>query len=260
VSEQRGTARGGAQHEDGRRHGSGPVSPVRAWARRSLWDVVPRDHRQEPRDLRRRQMVTIGFVVLGGIVLGISLRLEPGSPWFYPAALLLAGVWTVGAFASGPLHLGRIARTSATDYVRPVLPPVLLGLGLAGVFVAGALMVHSLSFLQPLEGQVVKVIDYADQGSLPILIFITAINGIAEELFFRGAAYAAITRYPVAWTTLAYAVATLATGNVMLSFAAVLLGVVVGLQRRASGGILAPILTHCTWSLTMLVALPLIFF
>ena len=104
------------------------------------------------------------------------------------------------------------------------------------------------------------IIDYADQGSLPLLAVITAVNGVAEELFFRGAAYAAITRHPVLWTTVAYAVATLATGNVMLSFAAVLLGLVVGLERRASGGILAPILTHCTWSLTMLVALPLVFF
>ena len=37
---------------------------------------------------------------------------------------------------------------------------------------------------------------------------------------------------------MAYAVATAATGNVMLSFAAVLLGLVCGLERRASGGIL----------------------
>ncbi len=61
------------------------------------------------------------------------------------------------------------------------------------------------------------------------------------------------------FTTVAYTLATAATGNVMLAFAAVLLGVVVGLERRASGGILAPILTHCTWSLTMLFALPLVF-
>ena len=74
-----------------------------------------------------------------------------------------------------------------------------------------------------------------------------------------GAAYAAIPRYPVIWTTIAYVIATLATGNVMLAFAAILLGVLVGLQRRASGGILAPILTHCTWSLAMLILLPLLF-
>jgi membrane protease YdiL (CAAX protease family) len=170
----------------------------------------------------------------------------------------LAGVWTVGAFASGPLHLGRIPFRERDS--RPVFTPILLGLFLAGVFVAGAFLVRTLSFLDGLEGQVVNVIDYADQGSVPLLAAITVLNGIAEELFFRGAAYAAIPRHPVLWTTVAYAVATLATGNVMLSFAAVLLGLVVGLERRASGGILGPILTHCTWSLTMLLALPLVFF
>ena len=124
----------------------------------------------------------------------------------------------------------------------------------------GALIVKHVALLDPLEDQVVTIIDYADQGSLPILVVITTVNGIAEELFFRGAAYAAITKSPVLWTTLAYGVATLATGNVMLSFAAVLLGLVCGLERRASGGILGPILTHCTWSLTMLLVLPLVFY
>jgi membrane protease YdiL (CAAX protease family) len=45
----------------------------------------------------------------------------------------------------------------------------------------------------------------------------------------------------------------------MLMFAAVVLGTVVGLERRASGGILAPVLTHVIWSLTMLLVLPLLF-
>jgi uncharacterized protein len=38
--------------------------------------------------------------------------------------------------------------------------------------------------------------------------------------------------------------------------AAVALGLVFGLQRRASGGILAPLLTHLTWSAALLAALP----
>jgi uncharacterized protein len=233
------------------------MSQLQTWVRRALWDVVPRDHRQSARELRRRQVVTLGFVLVGAIVLGFSLRIDPGSSWFYPATLGLAGVWTVGAFASGPLHLGRITFRERTS--RPVFTPILLGLLLAAVFVVGAYLVRTVDFLGALEGQVIKVIDYADQGSTPILVVITAVNGIAEELFFRGAAYASITVHPVLWTTVAYGVATLATGNVMLSFAAVLLGVVVGLERRASGGILAPILTHCTWSLTMLLALPVVF-
>ena len=208
-------------------------------------------------DLRRRQLVTVGVVVLGAVVLGFSLRLDPGSRWFYAASLGLAGLWAVGAFASGPLHLGRIPARHGTS--RPVVMPIVLGLLLAGLFVAGAFLVRTLAFLDRLEGQVVQVVDYADQGSVPLLVIVTAVSGIAEELFFRGAAYAAITVHPVLWTTAAYTVATAATGNLMLTFAALLLGVVVGLERRASGGVLGPILTHCTWSLTMLFALPLVF-
>lgn len=204
--------------------------------------------------LRRRQLVTLLFALVGAAVLGISLRIEPGNAWFYPATLALALVWTVGAFASGPLHLGRIA--TADRLRRPVVAPVLLGLGLAGVFVLGALVVRQVPFL---EEQVSTVLEHADQGSGPLLVLITAVNGVAEELFFRGAAYAAIPRHPVPVTTAAYALATLATGNVMLAFAAVLLGIVVGLERRASGGILAPVLTHVTWALAMLFALPLLF-
>lgn len=230
---------------------------MQRWIRRSLWDVVPRDQRDTAVGLRRRQVVTALVVLLGALTLGVSLRIEPGNPWFYPATFALAGVWTAGAFASGPLHLGRISDWRDHDQLkRPVLAPILLGLGLAAVFVVGALVVREIDWL---ADQVSSVMDFADEGSLPLLVVVTAVNGVAEELFFRGAAYAAVPRRPVLWTTLAYVIATLATGNVMLAFAAILLGIVVGLQRRASGGILAPVLTHCTWSLTMLLALPPIF-
>jgi uncharacterized protein len=238
-----------------------------AFVNRAFVDRVPRDHRQDPRDLRRRQIVTIIVVLVGAGVLGVLLRLEPGSVDFYVASLILAGVWAVGAFASGPLHLGRIASRSAPSelsidemqnnhLVRPVVTPLAIGFGLALVFVLGGLVVREIPWL---DRQVTSVLDFADAGLLPLLIVVTAVNGIAEELFFRGAAYAAITRRPVLWTSIAYVIATAATGNIMLAFAAILLGVLCGLERRASGGILAPILTHCAWSLSMLIALPLLF-
>lgn len=229
---------------------------MRTWVRRALWDVVPRDQRDTPEALRRRQLVTAAFVVLGGTMLGLSLRIEPGSPWFYPASAILAGIWTVGALAAGPLHLGRIAHPTGGHYTRPIVTPILVGLGLAAVFVAGGLIVRQIEWL---DRQVRSVLDFADQGTLWLVLVLTVVNGIAEELFFRGAAYAAIPRHPVVITTIAYTIATLATGNVMLGFAAVVLGFVVGLQRRASGGILAPTLTHITWSTTMLFALPALF-
>jgi len=223
--------------------------------RSTLWDQVPRDHRESDHDLRRRQWVTGLVVVLGAVLLGLSLRIEPGSDAFYPATLGLAVVWTVGAFASGPLHLGRTLH-GADPGPRPLLVPLVYGLLLAIVFIVGALVVRQVPWL---DDQVQQVLDHADQGSVPLLAVITAVNGVAEELFFRGALYAAIPRYPVVVTTAAYVLATLATGNLMLAFAAVLLGALLGLERRATGGIQAPIITHVVWSLAMLLALPAFF-
>jgi CAAX protease family protein len=228
---------------------------VRRLVRRTLWDKVPRDHRESAQGLRRRQRVTVAFVVIGAVVLGLSLRIEPGNDAFYPATLGLAAVWTVGAFASGPLHLGRTLHGEEPG-PRPVLVPAVYGLLLVAVFALGALVVRQVPWL---NDQVQHVLDHADQGSVPLLVVITAINGVAEELFFRGALYAATTRYQVVVTTLAYTAATVATGNPMLVFAAVLLGALVGLERRATGGIQAPIITHVVWSVTMLVVLPAMF-
>ncbi|HEV2797442.1 MAG TPA: CPBP family intramembrane glutamic endopeptidase [Nocardioides sp.] len=228
---------------------------MRTFIQRSLWDVVPRDQRDSAEAFRRRQVVAAVVVLVGAGVLGWSLRLEPGGNTFYVAAVVLAGVWAAGAFLSGRLHLGRMARSNEV-FVRPILAPILLGLVLVGIFVLGSLVVREIP---PLADYVSSVLEYADEGSLTLLAAITFVNGIAEELFFRGAMYAAIPKHPVFWTTLAYVVATLATGNVMLAFAAILLGTVCGLERRASGGILAPILTHITWSLSMLFLLPLLF-
>jgi uncharacterized protein len=85
------------------------------------------------------------------------------------------------------------------------------------------------------------------------------ITGLGEELFFRGALFTVVPRRPILITTLVYTAATAATGNYMLAFAALLLGVVTGLQRRASGGVLAPMITHIVWSVSMLYLLPLLF-
>ncbi len=101
------------------------------------------------------------------------------------------------------------------------------------------------------------MLDHARFASMPVLVVITLVNGIAEELFFRGAFFAAVgRRHAVALSAAVYTLATVATGNLMLVFAAALLGVVLGLQRRVTGGVLAPMITHVTWSLSMLFLLP----
>jgi hypothetical protein len=78
----------------------------------SLWEPVPRDHRDSAAALRRRQGVAAVTVAAGATVLGLSVRIETGYDWFYPATLGLAAVWTTGAVVSGPLHLGRTWRGS----------------------------------------------------------------------------------------------------------------------------------------------------
>jgi membrane protease YdiL (CAAX protease family) len=134
--------------------------------------------------------------------------------------------------------------------------PVVYGALLTGLFVVGGLVVRQVPWL---DGQVRHVVDHAQHGSVPLLMLVTALNGVAEELFFRGALYAASTRSPVVVTTIAYTAVTLATGNLMLAFAAMVLGLLVGFERRATGGVQAPIITHVLWSVSMLFVLPALF-
>ena len=84
-----------------------------------------------------------------------------------------------------------------------------------------------------------RVLAYAGYGSLVLVVVITLVNGVAEELFFRGALYTALLgRHPMVVSTLLYALVTSASGNPMLGFAAIVLGTVCALERRATGGVL----------------------
>jgi len=223
--------------------------------RPALIDKVERDHRQSDREFLRRRIVVGITLVIGATLLGLSLNVPPDSAIFYPLTIALAATWVIGGFASGPLHLGRI--NFRGELRRPIVTPILLGLATAAVFILGAVVVRNI---EPLRNITENILAFARYGSLPLVAIITLMNGIAEEIFFRGALFAAIgTWHPVAISTVIYTLTTVATGNVMLVFSAALLGVLLGLQRRASGGILGPILTHCTWSMTMLLVLPPVF-
>jgi membrane protease YdiL (CAAX protease family) len=95
---------------------------------------------------------------------------------------------------------------------------------------------------------------------LLLVVAVTLLNGLAEEMFFRGALYTALGRhYPVLISTLLYIAAAMASGNPMLGVAALFLGTVGAWERRSTGGILAPILTHLGWGLFMVLALPPLF-
>ncbi|WP_176562143.1 CPBP family intramembrane glutamic endopeptidase [Mycolicibacterium palauense] len=213
-------------------------------------------HRPEPRPVVRRRRVTVAVVlVLGAVLLGVSLTRSPGDPSFYWLTFALAAVWALGAFVSGPLHLGSIDWRGRR--LRPVVSGALIGLALGLVFVVGGLIVREID---PLVEPVTRVLVFATQGSLPLVVVITLVNGVAEELFFRGALYSALQdHHPALISTLLYVVTTTATGNPMLGFAAIILGTVCALERRATGGVLAPVLTHLVWGLIMVLVLPPVF-
>lgn len=230
-----------------------PMEVLR-FLRAALVTPVPRDHHQSDRQFLRRRIVSGVTLLVGSLVLGYGLTREPGSNDFYVATVALAVVWTIGAFASGPLHLGYAHTRSGQGTARPVIQSLALGALAVGVFCAGAVVVAQFAVLRD---PVNDVLDYARMASLPVVAGITLINGVAEELFFRGALFAAIgQRWPVQISTVLYALATVATQNLMLVFAAAVLGALVGMQRRVTGGILGPTITHLTWSLSLLFILP----
>lgn len=226
------------------------IGEIRAAA---VKEAVP--YQEWPSVVRRRRVIVGVVTVCGAMLLGYSLSRRPGDETFYWLTLGLAAVWTLGAYASGPLHLGSIKWRGRNQ--RPVITGIGAGLLLGGVFVVGGLVTREIP---PVAERISQVLDYANHGSLALVVLITLVNGFAEELFFRGALYTALGRFhPVLISTLLYAVATSASGNPMLGFAAIILGTVCALERRATGGVLAPVLTHVVWGLIMVLALPPMF-
>jgi uncharacterized protein len=223
---------------------------------RWIGEKVPRDHQESDAAFRKRRRVVAATALTGAGLLGAGLSTEPDSPQFYGLTGATAATWVVGGLASGKLHLGHEARRDST-LARPVVVPVLVGAGAFAVFYAAALVARRIPVL---DRAITSVLQYAFQGS-PRLVLVTALaNGAAEEVFFRGALYAAIgRRHAVATSTGVYALATVATRNPALVLASVVMGALFGLQRRASGGIQAPMLTHLTWSVLMLRFLPPLF-
>jgi CAAX protease family protein len=206
--------------------------------------------------VRTRRLAVIATGIGGAGLLAVSLSRPPGSRQFYLLTMGLAGTWAAGALGSGPLPLGRTGR-QCHERCLALAVPVLTGAGAFGLFYGAARRVRHIPTL---DGAVRGILRYEHGGSTPLVLLIASANAVAEEMFFRGALWALVAdSHPVVTTTLAYAAATATTRNPSLVLAGAATSVLFGLQRRTTGGILAPALSHLTWSLLMLRHLPPLF-
>jgi len=212
----------------------------------------------EPRDVeecgivRRRRAVVTATLVVGAALLAGTLAAPQGSGLFYGMGLLVAATWLAGSFLSGPLHLGRRGGTAAGS--RQLVAPLLVGVALFLAFAAVALLAERIPIL---KDAVARVLAKADGGPRGFVLAVAVLNGIAEEVFFRGAVHSAFGRHrPALWATALYVIVTFATLNLALVAAAVVMGIAFTAEREATRGVLAPIITHVTWSTLVLFLLP----
>jgi membrane protease YdiL (CAAX protease family) len=204
----------------------------------------------EPRVRGRRRIVTAVALVVGTALLAATLRVPRGTVWFTVLALLVAATWTVASFVSGPIPL----RLDGDGAWRTFRGPVAAGVVAFGGFLLAYLVARHLPIVGPaLSG----VLATADAGPTALVLFVALVNGAGEELFFRGALHAALEPHRPAMTgTIAYVLVTAATGNVALVIAAIVMGTLFSLERLSTRGVVAPMVTHLTWSTLMVLALP----
>jgi membrane protease YdiL (CAAX protease family) len=202
-----------------------------------------------PATLRRRRTVVSATLVVGTALLAATVRVQEGTDGFTVLGLLAAAAWAVGALASGPIPF----RPGGRPMRELVIPAALVGVGAFGAFYVAYLVAQHLPGL---SGALDTILAKADAGSMAAVLGVALLNGLAEELFFRGAVPAALGRPGVVRLTAVYVVVTMATGNLALVAAAVVMGGIFTLERRASQGVLASIVTHLTWSTLMILVLP----
>ena len=199
---------------------------------------------------RRNRGIAAATAVTGAALLYLGVGVDPGDASFYAFTVALALVWVICSLLTarsrtfGSVREGRVLRDIALGAAG--------GVALLVVFLAGAGLVAHVSFLaEPVE----ELLAHARFGALPIVATITVLNGVTEEIFFRGALHESLggtrTRRLVG-TTLIYTLVTAASGIPLLALAAASMGVLAELLRQRTGALLAPIAAHLTWSVGML--------
>ena len=192
--------------------------------------------------MRRRVVAGLTYV-LGSALLARSLHAEPGSRRFFRDTFATAATWTVGGALSRP---GGARRAHGSP-----LESVAVGAAAFVPFYAGA---HLARRIPLLRRALTGVLRHVHDATTPWVVVTTMVNGVAEEIFFRGALYELSGRpgAAIARTSGFYVLTVTGSGNPALILASAAMGPVFAWQRARGGTIVAPALTHLTWSALML--------
>lgn len=237
-----------------------PAREVRARRDRWAWQLPPPP--APGPDLRRRRRLVAATLVLGTAALAATLAAPRGSAAFTALGLLAGAVWTAGALLAGGADRGRGGDRRDGDgdgAARVATGRRLAGAAAVGTAAylafAGAALVAD--HVPVLDGAVDEALNRAEAGPLAAVLAVLVLNAVGEELFFRGALPDALggeRRAAVAVGV--YVLVTVATLNAALVVAAAVMGTVFMAVRLASGTVAAPAVTHVTWSVLVLLALP----
>ncbi|RMB61662.1 CPBP family intramembrane glutamic endopeptidase [Tessaracoccus antarcticus] len=199
---------------------------------------------------RRNRGIAAVTGVTGAVLLFLGVQVKPGDASFYVFTFALAVVWVIGSLLTARSRTFGSIREG--KWLRDVGWGVAGGLVLLVVFLLGAGVVARIDFLaSPVEA----LLAHARFGALPVVTAITIVNGVTEEIFFRGALHESIggsTNRRLIGTTIVYTLVTGASGIPLLALAAMSMGLLAGWLRQRTGALLAPIVAHLTWSLGML--------
>ncbi len=183
----------------------------------------------------------------------MSLSAKADSRRFYALTAGLASTWTASALLTTAVPVRSAGRRPLAV---EVTAPAVTGAATFTLFYAAARIARRNPFLRR---AIASVLHYVDEGTTPAVLLTASVNAVAEELFFRGALWDASGADPLASTVLAYTVFTAATGNPALIIGGAITSAIFGQERARSGGVIAPVIAHVTWSALMLTCLPPLF-
>ena len=192
--------------------------------------------------------------VLGGLGLFAARHAGDGTVAFYVITVLTAALYAATWWIWGDRQA--FAGSKAPDVLRGAA----VGGALAVVFLLGALVVRHIPLL---AGPVSELLSMPSTGGWLPTLTVLILNGIGEELVYRDALPRQLRgRFNEltvgVLSTGVYCLVTIAMGVPLLVFAAGVLGALCFYEASRTRRVISPIAVHLTWSVTMLLAMPLV--